>query len=74
MVEVKDWQRDVTRDVVRHFIEVKEAFAGRLERKTAFLFYSDSGLSAALATMLGEAGILILDAEKLAGYETPPGL
>ncbi len=74
MIEVKDWQKEVTRDVVRRFIEVKEALAGHLERQTAFLFYSETGLRQELAAMLAEAGILILDPEKLASFETPAGL
>ncbi len=74
MIEVKDWQKEVTRDVVWRFIEVKEALAGHLERQTAFLFYSETGLRQELAAMLAEAGILILDPEKLASFETPAGL
>ncbi len=74
IVEIKDWERDVTSDVVRRFIEVKQALAGHLERETAFLFYSESGLSKQLTAALTEAGILIVDASKLARYETPAGL
>ncbi|MCP4546820.1 MAG: hypothetical protein GY835_10195 [bacterium] len=74
MVEVKDWQREVTADRVRRFIQVKEALAGHLERKTAFLFYCESGLGEEPAAMLAEAGILIVDVNKLAGYEMPSGL
>ncbi len=74
MIEVKDWQGDVTRDAVRRFVEVKAALAGRLERKTVFLFYSESGLSEKLAAMLTAAGILIIDAAKLATCEAPAGL
>ncbi len=72
MIEVKDWQGEVTRDAVERFIHVKESLAGRLERRTVFLFYSESGLSDELAAGLAEAGILILDPEKLARYEAPP--
>ncbi len=71
MVEVKAWEREVTQDVVRRFVEVKEALAGRLGRKTVFLFYSESGLRDEAAAMLAEAGILVLDAAKLASYEMP---
>ncbi len=71
VVEVKDWEREPTQDAVRRFVEVKEALAGHLERKTAFLFYSESGLGKEPTAMLAEAGILILDPAKLAGYEMP---
>ena len=84
MVEVKDWRQKPTGDMVRRFIEVKEALTGHLERQTGsrqtesrqtvFLFYSESGLSEKLAAMLASAGILIIDAAKLATYETPAGL
>ena len=61
----------MTSDAVRRFLEVKGALAGRLERETAFLLYSESGLSEEVAATLTEAGILIVDAAKLARYETP---
>ncbi len=71
IVEVKDWEKTPTPDVVRRFVEVKETLAGHLERKTWFLFYSESGLSEDSAAMLAEAGILVVDPAKLAGYEMP---
>ncbi|MCP4659500.1 MAG: hypothetical protein GY856_29180, partial [bacterium] len=71
MVEVKAWEREVTQDVIRRFVEVKEALAGHLGRKTVFLFYSEIGLRDEPAAMLAEAGILVLDAAKLASYEMP---
>ncbi len=71
IVEVKDWRQKATREVVRRFIEVKEALIGHLERRTVFLFYSESGLSEKPAAALAEAGILIIDAARLARYETP---
>ncbi len=43
-------------------------------RKTAFLFYSESGLGEEPMAELAEAGILIIDAKKLANYEMPSGL
>ncbi len=71
VIEVKAWEREPTRDVVRRFIRDKEALAGHFERKTAFLFYSESGLREETAAMLDEAGILTIDVEKLGGYEMP---
>jgi len=71
MVEVKSWEREVTGDVVRRFVKVKEALTGHLARKTVFLFYSESGLREEPAAVLAEAGILVLDAAKLANYEMP---
>ncbi len=72
MIEVKDWQREPTADVVRRFIEVKNALTGHLRRRTAFLFYSESGLAEEAGAMLHAAGILILDPQKLAGFEALP--
>ncbi len=74
MIEVKNWQREVTLDAVRRFVEVKEALAGHLERETVFLFYSESGLGGEAAATLADAGILRLDADKLAGFEAPAGM
>ncbi|MCP4644329.1 MAG: hypothetical protein GY851_28055 [bacterium] len=74
MIEVKDWEQEPSSDVVRRFIEVKEALAGHLKRKTVFLFYSESGLGEEGAALLHEAGIRLLDPEKLAGFEASPGL
>ncbi len=71
MIEVKDWEKEPSLDVVRRFIEVKEALDGHLKRKTVFLFYSESGLSKEAVALLRVADIL--DAEKLAGLEASPG-
>ena len=71
IVEVKDWQRPPTADVVRRFVDVKHLLSGHLERKTLFLFYSESGLGEEPAAVLRRAGILILDAKKLSGFEAP---
>ena len=73
MIEVKDWKRKPSLDAVRRLIEVKETLEGQLKRTTVFLFYSESGLSEEGVTMLRAAGILLLDAEKLAGFEATPG-
>ncbi len=69
MVEVKDWERTATADAARRFVEVKEKLSAQIERRTVFLFYSESGLSEEAEATLREAGALILDPEKLAGYE-----
>ena len=76
VVEVKDWEKEPTLDVVRRFVETRAALADHLERTTGsrqtfFLFYSESGLGKEAAAALTEAGILIVDAAKLAGYEMP---
>jgi hypothetical protein len=71
VLEVKDWQREVTPDAVRRFVEAREALNGHLERQTAFLFYSESGLGEKSATLLAEAGILVIDPAKLASFEVP---
>jgi len=71
MIEVKAWEREPTQDVVRRFVRVKASLAGHLERKTVFLFYSESGLGKEPAALLAEAGILILDPAKLARFEMP---
>ncbi len=69
MIEVKDWEREPAAEAVRRFIEVREALAGQLPRRTAFLFYSESGLAEEAAARLHGAGIGILDPKKLAGFE-----
>ncbi len=74
MIEVKDWVKEPTLDVIRRFVEVKEALTGHLEKKTVFLFYNESGLSDEAAARLHEAGIPVLDPEKLAGFEASLGL
>lgn len=55
--------------MVRRFIAVKEALEGQLEKRSVFLFYSESGLSGEAAASLRGAGISILDEELLAGFE-----
>ena len=72
MIEVKDWEREPTLDVVRRFLDVKEALDGQLNRTTLFLFYSESGLSETAVEILTEAGALVLDPDKLAGFEVFP--
>ncbi len=77
IIEVKDWQKEPTLDVVRRFVETREALADHLERttgsrQTCFLFYSESGLGGEATALLGEAGILIVDPTKLARFEMPP--
>ncbi len=74
MIEVKDWEKEPSLDVVCRFIEVKDAVEGQLAKKAAFLFYSQSGLSEEAATRLHGAGIRVLDAKKLAGFEASGGL
>ena len=69
MIEIKDWEKEPTADVVGRFVEVKEALTGHLKRETVFLFSSESGLSEQAATRLREAGIPVLGAVKLAGFE-----
>ena len=72
MIEVKDWEKGPPLDKVRHFVEVKQALEGQLETKTIFLFYSETGLSEKAAALLHEAGVLILDPDKLARFERFP--
>jgi hypothetical protein len=69
MIEVKDWEKEPSEGVVRRFAEVKQALAGQLKRRTVFLFYSESGLGDGAAALLHEAGILVLDPQKLASVE-----
>ncbi len=71
MVEVKDLKRTAAMDAVRRFIKAKETRTPELERKTVFLFYSESGINANVAAALAAAGILIIDPEKLAAFEAP---
>ena len=61
-----------TADRVRRFVDAKDALAGHLRRRAAFLFYSESGLGEEAAATLHAAGIEVLDPEKLAGFEALP--
>ncbi len=70
MIEVKDWESVPSMDAVRRFVAVKNALGGRLERRAVFLFYSESGLGEDAVAALHEAGVLVLDPAKLAGYES----
>jgi hypothetical protein len=72
MIEVKDWEKEPTEGAVRRFVEVGQALRGQLERKTVFLFYSERGVGAEAVVTLAEAAVLILDPEKLAGFEAFP--
>jgi hypothetical protein len=74
MIEVKNWAKEPPLDVVHRFVGVKEALEGQLKRKTVFLFYSESGLGKEAQKLLHQAGILVLDPEKLAGFEASGGL
>ena len=69
MIEVKDWETEPPMDAVRRFVAVKNALDGQLKRRTVFLFYSESGLGEDAVAALNEAGVLVLDPAKLAGYE-----
>ena len=70
MIEVKDWEKEPALDVARRFIEAaKTVLEGRLKKTTVILFYSESGLSEEATVLLREAGILVFDPEKLAGFE-----
>ena len=69
IVEVKAWERGVPRSAVEHFIEMKEAVSPQLERRTVYLFYSESELAKNLAALLREAGVGIVDPAPLAAYE-----
>jgi len=69
MIEVKDWEREPPLDAVCRFVDVKAALAGHLDRETVFLVYSENGLSEEATVVLADAGVLILDPEKLAGFE-----
>ncbi len=72
VVEVKDWERPLTRDAAESFARIKKKLTGHLQRQTAFLVYSEGGVSPEASALLAEAGILVLDVTKLAGYEMPP--
>ncbi len=71
MIEVKDWKTAPPLDAVRRFIDVKAALAGHLKKAAVFLFYSSSDLSSDAAALLAEAGVLVLEPTKLAGFECP---
>ncbi len=51
--------------------ETKKKLTPQLPRRTAFLLYSEGGVSPGASALLAEAGVLVLDVDKLAGYEMP---
>ncbi len=69
ILEVKAWEKGVSRQAVLHFLAMKEALLDQLERRTLFLFYSERELAEELCTLLRDAGIAIVDAARLASYE-----
>ena len=69
MVEVKDLERPASMDAVRRFIAAREAISPQLERRTVFLVYSESGVNDRGAAALADAGILVIDSQKLAAFE-----
>ena len=71
VVEVKDWERPLTRDAAAAFVETRNRLVGRLERRTVFLVYSEGGVSPDAGAVLAGAGVLVLDVDKLVGYEMP---
>ncbi len=71
VVEVKDWERPLSRDVAATFVATKQKLTSLLRRKTAFLVYSEGGVSPEAAALLDEAGVLLFDVDRLAGYEMP---
>ncbi|MCP3919640.1 MAG: hypothetical protein GY711_29240, partial [bacterium] len=71
MVEVKDLERTASMDAVRRFIAAKEAISPQLERRTVFLVYSESGVNDRGAAALADAGILVIDSQRLAAFERP---
>ena len=70
IVEVKAWEQGVPRSAVERFLAMKEAVSPRLERRTVFLFYSESELAENLAALLRAAGIGIVDPARLAESRT----
>ncbi len=45
VVEVKDWERPLTRDAAASFVATREKLRPLLPRRTAFLLYSEGGVS-----------------------------
>ncbi len=72
IVEVKAWKQGVERCAVERCVEMKEATSPQLERRTVFLFHSESELAENLAALLRGAGIGIVDPTRLAKHEAPP--
>ncbi len=69
IIEVRAWEKGVSRQAVLRFILMKEALEGQLERRTVFLFYCEGELAEDLCVLLRDAGIAIIDAARLASYE-----
>jgi hypothetical protein len=71
VVEVKDHANPPNKTHVDAFIETKTLLDQRCERPTAFLFYSETGLSEALQTRLNQAGIMFSDGTRLFSRPAP---
>ncbi|MCP4382276.1 MAG: hypothetical protein GY798_12830, partial [Hyphomicrobiales bacterium] len=67
IAEVKTWERPVTNEVVEKFIERKKRLAGKLERKTAFLFYSENGFTENQEKLMRANDIMYTTFKKLSG-------
>ncbi|MCP4382161.1 MAG: hypothetical protein GY798_12240 [Hyphomicrobiales bacterium] len=72
IAEVKTWKQPVSNEVVKKFIEQKKRLAGKLERKTAFLLYSETGFTEDQEKLMRADDIMYTTSKKLTG-DSPPG-
>ncbi len=69
IAEVKTWAQPVSNEVITHFIELKQRLVGKLDRKTAFLFYSENGFSDAQQKLMCANEIMYTTAAKLSAWQ-----
>jgi hypothetical protein len=67
IVEVKDWNTEVTGQAVDDFIAKKQKLERYFAKKTGFILYSENGTPEKLVERLLENGIMVTCRERLAG-------
>jgi hypothetical protein len=65
MIEVKDWETDITNEEITKFITKKTMVESIRKKKVAYIFYSERGLTGEQVKMLTENGIMYTDGGRL---------
>jgi hypothetical protein len=71
IAEVKVWEKPVSNQAVEKFVEQKKRLV--LARKTAFLFYSESGFTKSQEQLMRDNGVMYTTLAKLAGSQVVDG-
>lgn len=65
IIEVKDWETNITNDEIQKFIDKKILLESNRKKKTGYIFYSEKGLTGEQKRILDENGIMYTDGSKL---------